>query len=392
MKALLLAIAAFGMLGNGSLAYGSAALAVSVQGNRLVDGNGNTLQLRGASIGGLESGVIFGGNNSLWSSAGFNGRPDFARMAEWKMNAVRLPLNEDSWLGTAVKGVAGNVISPNGPAYQAEVAASVKAANAAGLYVILDLHWSAPGRFAANVQNPMADADNSVNFWTSVANAFKNNPSVMFELFNEPYIHSADDADGAFSTPWFGARSAANLIIRNGGTANYYFGLDTGTYGGAKTRINHDWKTAGYQTLIDAVRATGARNVILCGGDQYSGDLSWWGQSAPIDPTGQLGAAFHTYSNGHYNPTTRTESVDAMLAPIVASHPLVITELGDEVGSNPAAFASQVLSWADSHGYSVMAWTWNPWGGANTLIRDAAHLTPTPGLGQTYHDWTLNHK
>jgi endoglucanase len=387
------AIGAFGIIANSSVANGAAALSVSVQGNRLVDANDNTLQLRGASIAGLESGVIFGGVNSFWSSAGFSGRPDFARLADWKMNAVRLPLNEDSWLGVSVKGMAGNVITLNGPAYRAEVAASVKAANAAGLYVILDLHWSAPAGFAANVQNPMADADNSVNFWTSVGNAFKANPAVVFELFNEPYIHSVEDSDGAFSSPpGGGPGSAANLIIRNGGVASYYFGLNTGTYGGSKVRVSYSWNTAGYQTLIDAVRASGAKNVILCGGNQYSNDLSWWGQSPPIDRTNQLGAALHTYPNGYFNPTTKTESVDAMLAPIVSVHPLVITEMGDEVAMNPAPFATKVLSWADLHGYSVVAWTWNPWGGANTLIRDAVRLTPTPGLGQTYHDWTLNHK
>jgi len=62
------------------------------------------------------------------------------------------------------------------------------------------------------------------------------------------------------------------------------------------------------------------------------------------------------------------------------------------VGSNPASFAATALSWIDSHGYSVTAWTWNPWGGANTLIENTSSFTPTPGLGQTYHDWAVNHK
>src|ERR1035441_586169 len=57
-----------------------------------------------------------------------------------ELNVVPLPVNEDSWLGKSVTGMAGNVITLNGPAYQAEVAATVKAANAAGLYVILHLH------------------------------------------------------------------------------------------------------------------------------------------------------------------------------------------------------------------------------------------------------------
>ena len=200
-----------------------------------------------------------------------------------------LPVNEDSWLGKSVTGMAGNVITLNGPAYQAEVAATVKAANAAGLYVILHLHWSAPAGFAANVQNPMADADNSVALWTSVANAFMNNPAVIFELFNEPYFDPVSQADGAFNNVTGGfPNTTANEMIRNGGTASYYFGLSSGTWGGSEQKVSYTWSVAGYQTLINAVRSTGATNVILCGGDRYSDDLTWWGQDPPSDPVGRL--------------------------------------------------------------------------------------------------------
>src|SRR5882724_9080123 len=166
----------------------TAALAISTLGNHFVDAHGNTLQVRGVNVSGLESGIIFSGGTNYWASSGFSGRPDFTKIAAWKANAVRLPLNEDSWLGITVTGIPGNVISLNAAGYQAEVKATVKAANAAGLYVILDLHWSAPGTFAANTQNPFLNADNSINFWTSIAIAFQNNPAVMFEAFNEPVV------------------------------------------------------------------------------------------------------------------------------------------------------------------------------------------------------------
>src|SRR4029077_3043725 len=138
-----------------------------------------------------------------------SGRPDFTKIAAWKANAVRLPLNEQSWLGMTVTGIPGNVISLNGPAYQAEVKATVAAANAAGLYVILDLHWSAPSTFAANTQNPFMNADNSINFWTSVATAFQNNPAVMFEVFNEPVV--CPSSQGGFCASPAGSNSNALL-------------------------------------------------------------------------------------------------------------------------------------------------------------------------------------
>jgi hypothetical protein len=75
----------------------------------------------------------------------------------------------------------------------------------------------------------------------------------------------------------------------------------------------------------------------------------------------------------------------------VANYPLVVTEFGDEVGSALASYTQQMTAWLDLHGYSVTAWTWNPWGGNNTLIQDAYSYTPTVGFGQAYHDWAANH-
>jgi endoglucanase len=364
-------------------------LAVSTQGNHFVDAHGNTIQLRGVNVSGLESGIIFSGGTNYWASSGFSGRPNFTKIAAWKANAVRLPLNEDSWLGTTVTGIPGNVISLNGPGYQAEVKATVAAANAAGLYVILDLHWTAPGTFAANTQNPFMNADNSINFWTSVATAFQGNPAVMFELFNEPVVCPASQGGVCASQ----AGSNSNALLANGGPQSYYIGLSSGTYGGSNQRVAHSYNIVGYQQVINAIRATGATNVIVCGGNNYDDDLSWWTTNPATDPHNQLAAAIHHYP-GEYpnNAATNPTGINAMLAPIAAKHPIIMTELGDEVGSNPAPFATPVLAWLDAHGYSVTAWTWNPWGGANTLIEDASSFTPTPGLGVTYHNWVSNHK
>ena len=285
----------------------SGAMSISIQGNRLVDVQGNTLQLRGVNLSGLESGVIFTGGTDFWQSSGFSSRPDFAKIAAWKANAVRLPLNEDSWLGLTVTGIPGNVISLNGPAYQAEVAATVAAANAAGLYVILDLHWTAPATFAANTQNPFLNADNSINFWTSVADAFKNNLAVMFEAFNEPFV--CPRSQGVQCSGPAGIN--ANQVLANGGTESYYWGLNTGTYGGAATQVAYTYNTVGYQQVITAIRGTGATNVIICGGNSYDDDLTWWTQYPVTDPLNQLAAALHQYSFSYpYTVASRSSSLE----------------------------------------------------------------------------------
>jgi aryl-phospho-beta-D-glucosidase BglC (GH1 family) len=47
--------------------------------------------------------------------------------------------------------------------------------------------WTAPGSQKADGQLPMPDQDHSIAFWSSVAQQFKNNSAVIFDLFNEPF-------------------------------------------------------------------------------------------------------------------------------------------------------------------------------------------------------------
>ena len=72
-----------------------------------------------------------------WSSSGENLSPaDFGLMASWKANVVRVALNQDFWIAESP------LFDPN---YASVVDAAVAWAEAAGLDVILDLHWSDAG-------------------------------------------------------------------------------------------------------------------------------------------------------------------------------------------------------------------------------------------------------
>ena len=74
---------------------------------------------------------------------------------------------------------------------------------------MLDLHWSAPGNdhimggSGGNQLVTMADADHAIDFWTSVATTFKDDPMVIFDLFNEPILDANDQfGNGAVGDPW----------------------------------------------------------------------------------------------------------------------------------------------------------------------------------------------
>ena len=77
--------------------------------------------------------------------------------------------------------------------------------------------------------------------------------------------------------------------------------------------------------------------------------------------------------------------------------PVILTEAGGPVGPGAdTSFMSALLSLVDAQGWSITAWTWNPWNGANaganTLIQDITNYTPTIGEGEVYQNWTLNHR
>jgi aryl-phospho-beta-D-glucosidase BglC (GH1 family) len=368
----------------------SSTFGVKVSGNHLVDENGNTVQLRGVNVSGLEFVAI--GNwdpSNPWGSQTGTATPDWDTIKTWGTNAVRLPLNEASWLGLTCidvggySGTAGATIKADpGANYQATVEQSVAQATAAGLYVILDLHWAAPNNASGTplcptVQNPMADTDHSIAFWTSVANQFKGNPAVVFELFNEPFLGNTSLVG---NTPW------PDLL--NGGT------VSTFVYTGGSGSMNLTWSTAGMQQLLDAVRGTGATNVVLSSTLSWAQQMDGWLQYKPTDPIGQLGAVWHPYPYTESEvacgpdgiitvgePQCASLEMAAVQAIVAAGYPVVATEFGDTIGGSTAPWASILLPFADTNGVSYLGWVWDNWTATeNLLITDAAG-DPTQGYG-----------
>jgi hypothetical protein len=166
-----------GLVTLGSSSAEASSLSLKVQGNHLVNQNGQTIRLLGVDRSGAEYMCV--SNHQVFD--GPSSPASVRAMASWHINAVRVPLNEDCWLG--LKGV-----TTGGAAYRNQIIRYVHTLEANGLYVILDLHWAAPGTNQATSQWPMADADHAPAFWSSMAATFKSNHAVLFDLFNEPYI------------------------------------------------------------------------------------------------------------------------------------------------------------------------------------------------------------
>jgi endoglucanase len=314
-----------------------------VVGNQIIGTSGSAITLHGVNRSGSEFACVGG-------YGFFDGPTDQASITaikSWGVNAVRVPLNEDCWLG--INGVVSTYAGAN---YQQAITTYVDLLLANGVYPILDLHWNAPGTELATGQEPMADSDHAPAFWTSVADAFKSEGSVIFELYNEPWPGNNEDTTAAW-TCW-----------RDGGTC-----------------ASISYPVAGMQTLVTAVRATGAANLVLLGGIEYSNALSQWMTFKPTDPLNNLAAAWHVYEG---NLCSTASCFNDIAAPVAAAFPIVATEIGDS--SCDGAFLTTVMEWLDSKGQSYSPWTWNTWGtscGEYSLITDYTG-TPNGAYGTAY--------
>jgi Cellulase (glycosyl hydrolase family 5)/FG-GAP-like repeat len=336
----------------------AAPLSVHVQGNQLVDGNGNPLRLLGVNRSGAEYDCVYGYGI-------FDGPVDstaITAIKAWHVNAVRVPLNEDCWLGINL---------PSNPyvgvAYQNAIVAFVQALNDAGIYVILDLHWNAPGTNVANQQQPMADLDHAPSFWTSVASRFRNFPAVIFDLYNEPDV-----------TDW--------SCWLNGCTVSNYAGT---------------WPTAGMAELVNVVRATGATQPIMLGGLSNASDLSQWLAYVPSDPIQppQLVASVQSYC-GSYNDTTVAECQAALssnqssqwptISAVAKSVPVVTSELGEF--DCATTYVTPYMTFADSVGLSYLGWAWDTYGcdAFPALVSDYTGTPTNYGIALKSHLAALN--
>ena len=269
-----------------------------------------------------------------------------AAIRSWRVNAVRLPLNEDCWLA-----INDSPAATSGAIYQQAVVDFVNLLNQNGVYAILDLHWNAPGTTKATGQQAMPDRDHSVTFWSQVAATFKGNNRVIFEPYNEPHPDSQRDTVAAW-TCW-----------RDGGTC-----------------AGVTFEAAGMQEIVSAIRATGATNVITLGGVGWANTLTQWLTYKPNDPLNNLAASWHVYS---WNGCSTITCFNQTVAPVAARVPVIATEIGTDTCN--ATFMNMLMNWLDAARIGYTAWTWDPWGAACSSIALIADWSGTPTqYGQIY--------
>jgi len=270
-----------------------------------------------------------------WVSTGENlSLADFELMRSWNANVVRIGLNQDFWL-------AGSALYD--PDYPSRVEDVVGWAEAAGLDVILELHWSDAGVLGGclpetGCQQLMPDV-NSLQFWAELATRFRGDGRVLFELYNEPH-------------------QVSFAIWKNGGTTR------------------EGWQAVGMQELYAAVRATGAENLVIIGGLDWAYDLSVVG-SQRIDGY-NIAYATHPYSDP-VNPGRPPQDWGRAWAWLTRTDPVLVTEFGKLNDATCSTdYGAQVLQHADAYFASWLGWAWYPGGCQFPSLIEDWQGTPSP--------------
>ena len=298
--------------------------ALHVSGRYIKTSSGQIVTLQGVSHSGTEFMCI--GDRGI-----FDGPVDDAAIRpvlKWNINTVRIPLNEDCWLGI-------NGVNPSfgGSSYQSAIAEYVDRLWSHGIYSILDLHWTAPGTAMAVGQQPMPNLDHSGVMWKSVALVMGDHPRseyVIFDLFNEPYPDRF--SNGNMTEAWV-----------------------CWLYGGNCTGLNYT--VIGMQDLVNTVRNQNASNMLMVGGLTWANNLTEWLAYKPQDILRNIVASVHLYN---FNQCSDVSCWDSTLGPILAADvPVVIGEYGE----NDCAgwFVDELAAWFETNEVSRSAWTWNAW-------------------------------
>jgi aryl-phospho-beta-D-glucosidase BglC (GH1 family) len=194
-----------------------------VHGNQIIDGSGNLLILRGAHIeSSLEVLPPYINPTEILAMQHLNTATFDVMRNSWNMNAIRIATSDYMWAA-----------SPAG--YMETLQRVVAEANQTGLYVIISLHEDAKGGMTYNEFGNGLPSDEAIPYWHAVANTFKANPMVMFDIYNEPHLKGVF-ANSLTNQDW--------QLWLHGGTIDQL-------------------KVHGMQDLVNTIRRAGAQQIII---------------------------------------------------------------------------------------------------------------------------------
>lgn len=228
-------------------------------------------------------GIMWSDDNNRYPFSGILSETSLKVLRDdWKCNAVRIAMYTEEW-GGYTTGYAAQA--------KQKVITGVTNATKMGMYVIIDWHILKDG-------NPQTHQSEAIAFFTEMANKYKNYNNVIFELCNEP----------------------------NGGV----------------TWANNIKPYC--QAVTNAIRKTGAKNLIICGTGTWSQDIDQVIGNKLSDSN--CAYTLHFYANTHTDWLR-----DRLQKCYNSGLPVLVTEFGTCDASGNGGFnESQTRQW-----YSLLA-------------------------------------
>jgi len=317
---------------------------IRVSGNRLVNPTGKEVWLQGVAIPGLE--IVPEGHGAVFSTR--------VAIEDWKANVVRLPVKDEYWFGQGKETPKSKGQTDGGAAYRATVDAAVNMAANRGCYIVIDNH-----RYRAVKPEQFA-------FWKEVAEKYKNHPAVLFDIINEPHGISWD-------------------IWRNGGfVAEKKKPVDESAFlSDAEKKKNEGFESPGMQKLVEAIRETGARNIIIAGGTGWAYDLSGILNGYALeDKTGNgIMYATHVYNwkKGWQKAFLDAAEKYPVFVGEVGADPNKMSFIPEKDQEDPYTWVPDMLGVIQKYRLNWTGWSFHGW--ATPVMISDWKYTPTPYWG-----------
>lgn len=310
-------------------------MTLHTEGNQLINGNGEAVRLVGMNI-----------PYMTWSDSSEDKVMEVLEISlnEWNANAIRLGVTPELWFGV------------NSENYRKTADKLIEKVAEAGKYVILDNHaFYLPD-------------DNDIKFWSDAAVRYKDHPNVIFELFNEPA----------------------------GCTWQQYYEGGHLTYTG-----KNDWgedaditiDACGIPELLKAVRATGAKNVCILPGINWSFDLSCVTESdfeefaksvAESESPENIDGFVKEYKEKYFLKETSGNGImysthpyptkpvdwDQYLKNAALQYPILVGECGPTektsgfvrvLSDNDKSYLDTLTAYVDKYELNITPWAWGAW-------------------------------